>query len=218
MVPARALFSVACCRHDGILTPLNFIRPNQIAMAWSTESRSAKTMHTRTEAGPEVRHVHHPHADAAELRLQALKQLRILIRAAQRHSAWIEKQCGVSGAQLWILYEVGQQPGLRVGEVAERLAIHQTTASNLLESLVSRGYLVKRRDSPDQRVVNLSLSPEGEALLARAPQPARGLFAEAMAKLEGQDLSDLVRSLGAVLEAVGNLDESLGAQPFPFML
>lgn len=30
--------------------------------------------------------------------VDVLKKLRIVIRAAQLHSAWIEKQCGVSGA------------------------------------------------------------------------------------------------------------------------
>lgn len=32
--------------------------------------------------------------------LDTLKKLRIVIRAAQRHSTSIEKQCGVSDAQL----------------------------------------------------------------------------------------------------------------------
>jgi len=51
--------------------------------------------------------------------LDTLKKLRIVIRAAQRHSAWIEKQCGVSGAQLWIMQELDETPGLRVGKLLQ---------------------------------------------------------------------------------------------------
>src|SRR3569623_94413 len=91
-----------------------------------------------------------PHDD--DPRLNALRKLRILIRAAHRHSSWIEKQCGVSGAQLWIMQELRDRPALRVGEVAQRLAVHQTTASNLLEGLVSNGYVAKIRDPDDHRV------------------------------------------------------------------
>jgi DNA-binding MarR family transcriptional regulator len=68
--------------------------------------------------------------------LATLKKLRVVIRSAQRHSAWIEKQCGVSGAQLWIMQELLESPGLRIGEIAHRLAVHQTTVSNLVDDLV----------------------------------------------------------------------------------
>ncbi len=33
----------------------------------------------------------------------ALRKLRSIMRASNAHSAWIEKQCGVTGAQLGVL-------------------------------------------------------------------------------------------------------------------
>jgi DNA-binding MarR family transcriptional regulator len=127
----------------------------------------------------------------APAHLAALKKLRIVIRAAQRHSAWIEKQCGVSGAQLWIMQELYEAPGLRVGELASRLAIHQTTASNLVRPLEKDGYVVKARDPADQRAVKLALSETGAALLTRAPKPARGLLPESLRHLDEKHLSQL---------------------------
>ena len=90
-------------------------------------------------------------------RLDILKKLRIVIRAAQQHSSWIEKQCGVNGAQLWLMQALHETSGLRVGELAKKLAIHQTTTSNLLDDLEKRGYVVKARDPNDQRAVNVCL-------------------------------------------------------------
>jgi DNA-binding MarR family transcriptional regulator len=144
--------------------------------------------------------------------LQTLKKIRIVIRAAQRHSAWIERQCGVSGAQLWIMQELHEEPGLRVGELAKRLAIHQTTVSNLLDSLLKQGYISKQKDPQDQRATRLSLSKQGTALLKRAPKPARGLLPEALRSLDKKSLLLLDKGLQNLLDSIGMLDDKHGFQ------
>jgi DNA-binding MarR family transcriptional regulator len=151
---------------------------------------------------------------AAQMAL--LQKFRIVIRAAQRHSQWIEKQCGVSGAQLWLMQELAENPGLRVGELARRMAIHQTTVSNLLYGLEKRGLIGKQRDRVDQRVVKLVLSEAGQAALEAAPKPARGLLPEALRKLDADALGKLDQGLQALLDSIGVLDESYATQPLPF--
>lgn len=150
--------------------------------------------------------------------LDVLKKIRIVIRAAQRHSAWIEKHCGVSGAQLWMMQELQDAPGLRVGEIAHRMAIHQTTVSNLLDTLEKRGYVVKTRDPDDQRAVRLSLSEQGSELLEHAPKPARGLLPEALEQLAPERLLQLNQGLQGLVDSIGVLDEGYGSQPLPFMM
>lgn len=152
------------------------------------------------------------------IRLDVLKKLRIVIRAAQRHSAWVETQCGVSGAQLWVMQELSDSPGLRVGEIATRLAIHQTTTSNLLDALEKRGFVVKARDPKDQRAVRLSLSESGKKLLMAAPKPARGLLPQSLLQLDEQSLRQLDAGMQALLDSIGMLDEGLGLLPMPFSM
>lgn len=148
--------------------------------------------------------------------LVTLKKLRVVIRAAQRHSAWVEKQCGVSGAQLWIMQELHDTPGLRIGEVAHKLAVHQTTVSNLVDDLVKRDYAVKKRDPDDQRAVKLELSERGSSLLVEAPRPARGVLPEALRQLEPQQLAQLDESLKNLLDSIGLLDDGYGLQSLAF--
>jgi len=148
--------------------------------------------------------------------LAVLQKLRVVIRAAQRHSLWIEKQCGVNGAQLWIMQELADVPGLRVGQVTALLAIQQATTSNLLDGLVRKGLVVKARDPADQRVVKLFLSAQGLALLEAAPKPARGLLPEALTKLEPTHLKILNGGLQALLSSIEVIDEAFGLQPLPF--
>ena len=151
-------------------------------------------------------------------RLDILKKLRIVIRAAQQHSQWIEKQCSVSGAQLWLMQELHEKSELRVGELAKKLAIHQTTTSNLLDDLEKRGFIVKARDPIDQRAVRVQLSATGRALLARAPKPAKGLLPQALSQLDDDYCKQLDAGLQGLLDRIDVLDEEFGMLPLPFTM
>lgn len=148
--------------------------------------------------------------------LSVLERFRILVRAAQRHSQWIERQTGVTGAQLWAMQELAEAPGLRVGELAACMAIHQSTASNLADRLEAGGLLVRERAGTDQRVVCLRLTEKGEALLRKAPSPARGVLPEALRRLDAAGLERLQKELDGLLGQMRDLDEGFGKEPLPF--
>lgn len=148
--------------------------------------------------------------------LQVLQRFRVLIRTAQRHSQWIERQSGITGAQLWALQELSERPGLRVGELANLMALHQSTASNMIDKLESTALVRKERTSADQRVVRLYLTETGAELLGNAPSPARGVLPEALRLLSNEELTCLQRDLDNLLEQIKHLDEGFGMQPLPF--
>ncbi|MCV2218023.1 MarR family winged helix-turn-helix transcriptional regulator [Thauera sp. Sel9] len=148
--------------------------------------------------------------------LSVLQRFRVLIRTAQRHSQWIERQSGVTGAQLWVLQELIESPGLRVGELAKRMALHQSTASNMVDRLETSGLIRKERTSADQRVVRLYLTDEGQAMLGRAPSPARGVLVEGLRLLDAEELQRLQNELDGLLLQIRDLDEGFGMQPLPF--
>lgn len=148
--------------------------------------------------------------------LSVLQRFRVVIRTAQRHSQWIERQSGVTGAQLWAMQELSEKPGLRVGELANLMALHQSTASNMIDKLETGGILRKERNSADQRVVRLFLTDKGTELLATAPSPARGVLPEALRLLKAEDLSRLQADLDTLLGQIRDMDEGFGMQPLPF--
>lgn len=154
----------------------------------------------------------------ATARLAILKKLRIIIRTAAQHSSWIDKQCGVNGAQLWIMQELQDSGELRVGEITARLAVHQTTTSNLVDDLDKRGFVTKARSAKDQRVVTVMLTPIGVATLLKAPKPTRGLLPEALLQMKPKSLAALDLSLHNLLAEIETLDEEFGLLPLPFTL
>ena len=103
-----------------------------------------------------------------------LKNLRIIFRSVQTYSRWVEKESGISAAQLWMLWELHNEPGLTVSRLANVLSIHQSTCSNMLDKLQQKGLICRNRNSSDQRVVRLYLTASGSELLAKAPRPAQG--------------------------------------------
>lgn len=150
--------------------------------------------------------------------LEILQKFRIIVRAAQKYSQRVEKSLGVSGAQLWIMKEIERVPGLRVGEVARKLAIHQTTASNLLDTLEKKGMVCKMRMLADQRIVNLNLTEKGRALLTTAPDLTRGLLPEALSQMPDADLVRLGESLDLLLHTMSQVDVDFALQPLPFTM
>ncbi|KPK40176.1 MAG: hypothetical protein AMJ69_03215, partial [Gammaproteobacteria bacterium SG8_47] len=71
----------------------------------SVESPSRRAAHDASREGNRAERVN-----------RIVQDLRVVFRTVQAHSRWVEKQCGVSGAQLWAMWELFASPGLKVSE------------------------------------------------------------------------------------------------------
>src|SRR3954468_8674164 len=135
-----------------------------------------------------------------ELAAEVLGRFREGFRAAKLHFAAVQRIAGISGAQLWALSEINAQPGLRVSDLTQRMSLHQSTVSNLVEKLNSAGLLRRIREAGDNRVVRLQLTSAGRKVLARAPSPARGVLPDALDKLDGRSLKKLSSALESLVK------------------
>ena len=132
---------------------------------------------------------------APSLELKTLQEFRTIFGSARRHDAEVRRVTGISGAQLWALSAIARAAGLRVNDLAEQMALHQTTASNLINALVQRKLVRRSRDDADQRVVRLTVTTEGKRMLLRAPGPYVGLLFDALRHLDPPDLQRLRKAL-----------------------
>lgn len=161
---------------------------------------------------PAVAETTEPESREARVRL-ILQTFRIVFRSVQAHSRWVEKQCGVSATQLWALWELFAEPGLNLAQLAAALAIHPSTASNLVDKLRKKGLVKKQRSGPDQRVVRLYITAAGSELLAQAPRPAQGALIDALRRLPDQSLIQIGDGLADLLAAMKIKDASAALQP-----
>lgn len=142
-----------------------------------------------------------------------LKEFRLIFKAVQQHSQWVETQCGVTSAQLWAMWVLSRNPGIRVSDLAKAMSIHHSTASNLLDKLARKGLIKRERVSEDQRVVTLNLTQEGLESIERAPSPAQGILQHALFRLPKDTLQSLAKDLHALVKAMEIKDDEAAMQP-----
>lgn len=147
------------------------------------------------------------------LPLQVLKKFRIIYGTVRQHFREIERTCGVTGSQLWVMQEVANTPGIGVSELAERLSIHQSTCSQLVEKLAARKMVSKERSKEDQRRVGLCLTEEAAGLIKNAPGPAEGVLTEALSDLPVETMQSLDSSLEKVIQQLRIRDDLLAGKP-----
>lgn len=147
------------------------------------------------------------------LTLQVLKKFRVIYGSVRQHFRDVEQTCGVSGSQLWVMQEVANTGGIGVSELAERLSIHQSTCSQLVEKLVARKLILKERSEEDQRRVGLFITDEAAKLLKEAPGPSEGVLPKALGGLSIDTMQSLDAALEKVIQQLQNSDEELGDRP-----
>ena len=147
------------------------------------------------------------------LSLQVLKKFRVIYGSVRQQFRDVEQTCGVTGSQLWIMQEVGNSPGIGVSDLADRLSIHQSTCSQLVEKLVTRKLVIKERSREDQRRVGLRLTEMAARLIGKAPGPAEGILPEALATLPAATIQALNASLEKLIAQLQIRDDRLGEKP-----
>lgn len=147
------------------------------------------------------------------MNVEVLRSFRVIYGSVRQHFRDVQQECGVSGSQLWLLQEIGRSEGLGVSELAQRLSIHQSTCSLLIEKLVRAGYVRKARDQGDLRRATMALTARGRRTLAKAPGPAEGVLPGALASLSAPQLRNLLQGLNRVIAALEVKDEEAAAKP-----
>jgi DNA-binding MarR family transcriptional regulator len=138
---------------------------------------------------------------------QALRSFRQVFNAVKSHFQQLERRSGVGGALVWALSIIRSQPGIGTGALAASMDIHQSTASNLVKSLVERELVAVRKSALDRRSVELTILPAGRAVLRKAPAPFSGVLPDALAQLDPATLRSLNRDLAKLLAVLQKVDQ-----------
>jgi DNA-binding MarR family transcriptional regulator len=143
---------------------------------------------------------------------RVLRQFRQIFNAVKAHFQQVERRVGLGGAQVWALSVIRDTPDIGVGSLARAMNIHQSTASNLVKSLVERGLVSAAKQSADRRAVTLRLLAAGARILKRSPGPFAGVLPEALASLDQKTLKRMEADLKKL---IGALDADADAADIP---
>jgi len=144
--------------------------------------------------------------------VQVLRRFRVVFSAVRGHFKQVEKKVGLGGAQVWALSVIRDQPGVGLGELARRMDVHQSTASNLVKGLQLKDLVRVEKGATDRRQVQLFLQPTAQTLLSKVPGPFEGVLPDALNRLPAQTLQRLDQDLTQLI-ALLQADETAGTVP-----
>lgn len=151
-----------------------------------------------------------PKIDAATRSAQVLRRFRVVFNAVKTHFRQVEKDAGIGGAQLWALGLIQASPGIGMNELAQAMDVHQSTASNLVRTLVEREMVGITKSEADRRAVTLRVMPNGSKVLRKAPGPFTGVLPKALASLDEKTLARLDVDLAKLIAALEADDSAEG--------
>lgn len=102
---------------------------------------------------------------------------------------------GLTYPQYLAISLLGAKDDQTVGELGDQLFLDSSTLTPLIKRLEAAGFVSRRRDTADERVVRVTLTDKGRAVAAEAacvPQ-------------------DVLRATGLTIERIGELEQSLVA-------
>jgi DNA-binding MarR family transcriptional regulator len=147
------------------------------------------------------------------LELKTLQTFRIVFGSARRYDASVRRTSGIPGSLLWALSAIGGRAEMSVGALGASMALHQTTASNLVNELVSRGLIDRARSGEDKRVALLSITTKGRRLLKRAPRPHAGLLRDGLTRLNAHRLAKLQDGLAGLVAEMRSASRISAGEP-----
>jgi DNA-binding MarR family transcriptional regulator len=130
--------------------------------------------------------------------VDAVRSLNHNIRVSARA---VEKQLGISSAQLQILQELAERPAQSINALAENTFTHQSSVSMVVRRLLDSGLVKREHPTGDARRVSVSLTPLGRSLVRRAPVTAHSRLLAGLRSIPRAEL----RSIAACFETVANL-------------
>jgi DNA-binding MarR family transcriptional regulator len=113
------------------------------------------------------------------------------------------EELGINFPQLRILFRVRSHPGIDLRTLAEQIGISASGASQQVDKLVARGFLMRQDDPDDRRRLSLELTERGQQATGEISRATRTFIESALSVLTPDELADFHRLLGRVLASAG---------------
>jgi DNA-binding MarR family transcriptional regulator len=132
--------------------------------------------------------------------------LRRIVRDLRLSARDAERGAGISGAQLFVLLMLAEQPAASLNELAERTLTDQSSVSVVVKRLTDRKLVARKPSRVDGRRIELNLTAAGRKLLERCPEPTQARLVGALRRLQPPELASLTDGLASLVREMGIQD------------
>jgi len=127
-----------------------------------------------------------------------------LLRRAQQRAVDLFVQAvgenGLRPPQFAVLVTIYQNPGLNQTHLVDKTGIDRSTIAEMIDRLVARGYIERKRDTGDQRVNTLWATVAGVAALEACVDAAMAAQEEILAPVPPEKRAALLEALVLLAE------------------
>jgi MarR family transcriptional regulator, organic hydroperoxide resistance regulator len=117
---------------------------------------------------------------------------------------------GVRVGQNLVLEQLWNEDGLTPGDIAQRLGVSTPTVVKMATRMEAAGFLERRRDERDARLVRLYLTDRGRSVRKPLERELERLRKQATTSLTAAERRDLEAALATI---VGNLESVERTEP-----
>lgn len=137
-----------------------------------------------------------------ELIARSIQDLRRVVKAIEDYSRKVEHRFGLTGPQVWTLWEMGMGGPQSLKDLAARMGMDPSTLVGVIDRLLVKGLVVRTKDGEDRRQISLYPSTQGWDLLAEAPHPSQGYLLHGLERMDTRDIRNLHLSLKMLVEVL----------------
>lgn len=139
---------------------------------------------------------------------EILIKVRKIVRSINLESKKIQKEYGVSIPQVLCLHFLHNSPNFQAtqGDIRKFLNLNSSTASGIIQRLEKKGFVARLPKSGDKRVVNITLTSDGEEHLSKIPSLLHEQLSEKLQELHKDKLLLLEQGLDTLVTLL-NLQE-----------
>ena len=114
-----------------------------------------------------------------------------------------------------ICKHIKAEPGITVSEMARRTGIAKSHISNQIRKLEERGWVEKRLDVNDQRIIRLYLSKEGSSEMVVMRNKIRQQFSSLLSEIPPQRAEELASDLAEIKIIIDKHREEIAPEKIP---
>lgn len=136
----------------------------------------------------------------APLDLRVLRALRRIIQAVDIHSRKLASQHQITAPQLVTLICVVDNGPLNNSDIARKVHLSNSTMVGILDRLEAKNLIRRDRSKEDRRLVYVTATDAGRALVQAAPSPLQDVFSAALHALPDSEQTSIAVTLERIVE------------------
>lgn len=129
---------------------------------------------------------------------ELLRLLRAVEHGLQSASKVMARDGGVTAPQRAVLQVIARQPGASASEVAEVVHLHASTVTGILQRLIERGLVLRKKSQDDARKVVLQITEAGKKASEARGTASETAVKRALGGFSQDEVDAALRVLGAV--------------------